>query len=133
MLAGSISPGMHNCINECLHCYRTCKETAMNHCLEAGGMHVEPEHFRLMMNCAEICRTSAEFMMSASALHAHVCATCATVSDACTDSCEQLGDMDACVQACRSCAQSCHQMSGGLGGQTGIRKSMGSSLGNLPA
>jgi hypothetical protein len=115
MQPSSISPTMQQCINECLHCYRTCMETAMNHCLQSGGRHVEPEHFRLMMNCTEICRTSAEFMMSSSPLHAHICAACATVCDACADNCEQVGDMDECVQACRTCAQSCHQMAASQG------------------
>ena len=26
----------------------------MNHCLKTGGKHVEPDHFRLMLNCAEM-------------------------------------------------------------------------------
>jgi hypothetical protein len=110
MQSTSISPDMRRCIDECLHCYRTCMQTAMNQCLETGGPHVEPTHFRLMVNCWEICRTAAEFMMSGSPLHAQICAACATVCDACADSCEQVGDMDECVQACRACAQSCHQM-----------------------
>ena len=46
-------------MEKCLECYSICRETAMNHCLEAGGQHVEPEHFRLMASCAEICRTAA--------------------------------------------------------------------------
>jgi hypothetical protein len=113
MPSPSFDSSMQQCIDECLHCYRTCMQTAMNHCLETGGPHVEPEHFRLMMNCAEICRTSADFMLSSSPLHARICSACAEVCDACADSCEQIGDMDECVQACRSCAQSCHQMAGG--------------------
>lgn len=113
MRPASISPDLQKCIDECLHCYRTCTETAMNHCLEMGGQHVQPEHFRLMMNCSTICRTAAEFMMSNSPLHTQVCAACAEVCDACADSCEKVGDMDECVDACRSCSESCHQMSYG--------------------
>jgi hypothetical protein len=116
MHMSSVSPDMARCIDECLHCYRTCMETAMNHCLQSGGRHVEPDHFRLMMNCAQLCRTSADFLMSGSPLHVHTCDACAAVCDACADSCEQVGDMDVCVQACRSCAESCHQMAhGGMG------------------
>ncbi|MDB5769665.1 MAG: hypothetical protein JWM42_39 [Burkholderia sp.] len=113
MQSTSIDPDMQQCIDECLHCYRTCMQTALNHCLEMGGPHVEPTHFRLMVNCWEICRTAAEFMMSSSPLHAQICAACATVCDACAESCEQVGGMDVCVQACRACAQSCHQMGAG--------------------
>ncbi len=125
---------MQQCIDECLHCYRTCKEMAMSHCLQAGGRHVEPEHFRLMMNCSEICRTAADFMLSTSPLHAQVCAACAAVCDACAENCEQIGEMDDCVQACRACALSCHQMSESLGAiGVGTSRQSSTSLGNLPA
>jgi len=79
----------------------------MNHCLETGGEHVAPDHFRLMTNCAEICRTAADFMLSGSRMIAQVCAACAEVCDACASSCENLGDMDECVRACRECAARC--------------------------
>lgn len=104
-------PDMQACIDDCLQCHERCLQDAMNHCLESGGAHVEPEHFRLMMNCAEMCRTAAHFMLSSSSLHAKVCATCADVCEACARSCEQLDDMSACAAACRRCAASCRRMS----------------------
>ena len=108
---------MQQCIEQCLNCYRICRETAMNHCLEQGGAHVEPSHFRLMINCADICRTAADFMLSNSVLHGKVCAACADVCDACAVSCGEVGDMDDCVQACQRCAESCRQMAGALPGK----------------
>ena len=110
-----LSQDMQHCIQECLRCYEVCRRDAMNHCLEVGGKHVEPKHFRLMMNCAEICRTSADFMLTNSSLHATVCGACAEVCDACAKNCEQVGDMEECVQACRRCAESCRQMASGNG------------------
>ena len=101
---------MQQCIQECLSCHSTCLQEAMNHCLEMGGKHIEPNHFRLMINCAEICQTSANFMLSGSDLHKLTCGVCAQVCEACAQSCEQVGEMDECVQACRRCAQSCQQM-----------------------
>src|SRR3954469_5353940 len=95
---------MQQCIDSCLQCYQTCRRESMNHCLEAGGKHIEPVHFRLMTNCAEICRTAADFMLSSSNLHARICAACAEVCDACAQSCEQVGEMEECVEACRRCA-----------------------------
>jgi hypothetical protein len=114
---------MQHCIAECVSCYQTCQHEAMNHCLEAGGKHVEPAHFRLMIDCAEMCRTSAHFMLSGSAYHHVTCGACAEICEACAKSCEQVGEMDECVQACRRCAESCRQMSGrsashGLSGST---------------
>ena len=107
---------MQECIADCLHCYQTCLQTAMSHCLQVGGRHVEPEHFRLMTGCAEICRSAAHFMLSRTPMYAQVCAACAEVCSACGDSCEQIGDMDDCVQACRRCEQSCRRMSSGQPG-----------------
>jgi len=97
----------------CMQCLRTCMHKAMNHCLETGGRHLEPSHFRLMTNCAEICRTTAGFMLSNSPLQDRLCAACAEVCGACADSAAQIGDMDDCVQACRDCALSCQRMADG--------------------
>jgi hypothetical protein len=101
---------MEECIRLCLNCHHVCYEAAMNQCLEAGGQHVQPEHFRLMLNCAEICQTSANFMLSGSDLHHLTCAVCAEVCRRCADDCERIGEMEECVEACRSCADACAEM-----------------------
>lgn len=101
---------MRSCIDACLRCYQTCLGMAMNHCLDAGGKHVEPEHFRIMMSCAEICRTSAHFMLIESGHHKHVCRECAEICEDCARSCEHVGGMQDCVDACRRCAESCQKM-----------------------
>ncbi len=105
-----ISPEMQSCIDECLRCHSVCLSTAMNHCLEAGGQHVEPKHFRLMIACAEICQTSANFMLIGTEHHRHVCRECAEICEECARSCEQMGDMQECVDSCRRCAESCRKM-----------------------
>ena len=105
-----MSPEMQSCIDECLRCHSACLSMAMNHCLEAGGRHVEPEHFRLMIACAEICQTSANFMLIGTDHHKHVCRECAEICEECARSCEQIGDMQECVDACRRCAESCRKM-----------------------
>jgi hypothetical protein len=105
-----ISAEMRACIDECLRCYQTCQGMAMNHCLERGGKHVEPEHFRTMIACVEICRAAAHVMLAGTPLHKRVCAACAEICDACAKSCEGLDGMEECVSACRSCADSCRKM-----------------------
>lgn len=105
-----INSQMLSCIEECLRCYSVCLSTVMNHCLEAGGAHVEKKHFTLMMACAEICRTSAHFMLLGTAHHKHICAECAEICTECADDCERIGDMQECVDACRRCAASCREM-----------------------
>lgn len=101
---------MEQCISRCLECYRSCLQTASQHCLEAGGAHVEPDHFRLMMACAEICRAAAHTMLIGVEQHGRVCAACAQLCKACAGSCAGLDGMDECEQACRQCAQACEKM-----------------------
>lgn len=103
-------PKLQACIDACLNCYATCLGTAMNHCLEAGGKHVEPPHFRLMMACSEICRTAAHFMLLNTPHHKHTCRECAEICSECARDCERIGEMQDCVEACRRCAQSCQAM-----------------------
>ncbi len=105
-----LSNEMRDCIEECLRCYSTCLGMAMSHCLEVGGKHVEPEHFRIMMACAEICRTSAHFMLIGTPHHKHTCAECAEICEECARSCEGLDGMEACAAQCRRCAESCRKM-----------------------
>lgn len=99
-----------NCIDNCSSCHQICLKTAMNHCLQVGGEHLEPNHFRLMMDCAKICATSAAFQLSGSAFSKQICAVCAKICEACAQSCEEVGDMEECVRACRKCAESCFEM-----------------------
>jgi hypothetical protein len=106
--------GMQECIAACEQCHRTCLQMAMTHCLAMGGKHVEAKHFQLMMNCAEICQTAADFMLSGSKFHQRVCALCAEICEACAKSCKEVGGMDDCVNACNRCAESCRKMAGAV-------------------
>ena len=106
----SISSEMQACIDECLRCYQMCLGMAMTHCLEEGGSHTEPTHFRLMMACAEICRTSAHFMLLNSPHHKHICTECAEICEECAKDCERLDGMEECAIECRRCAESCRQI-----------------------
>lgn len=80
------------------------------HCLKTGGKHVQPEHLKLMADCAQICRTAADFMIRNSPRHGLVCRACAEICEACARDCESVGEMEECVSACRRCAASCEQM-----------------------
>jgi hypothetical protein len=115
-MAPIITADLQRCIETCLDCYWTCRQESMTHCLEAGGEHVEPGHFRLMVSCAEICRTAADIMLMGSPHHGAVCSACAEICDACAKSCEDLHDMEQCARVCRKCAGSCRQMAGAAAG-----------------
>lgn len=105
-----MTKGMQNCIDECLRCYQQCWSYAMQHCLERGGKHVEPAHFRLMLACAELCQASADLMLIGSPLHRQTCAVCAEACEACAESCDSLGGMEECAKTCRTCAEACRKM-----------------------
>lgn len=99
-----------SCIETCQQCHNICLQTALTHCLKMGGQHTAEEHFRLMMNCAEICQVAANFMLSQSSLHHAICSACAKVCEACAKSCEPILDMQECALVCRKCADSCAEM-----------------------
>lgn len=106
------SPEMQQCIQNCEECHHICLET-VTHCLQMGGKHAEAAHIRLLLDCAEICQTSANFMIRGSDLHALTCRVCAEVCERCAQDCEQMGDdaqMQACAEICRRCADTCRQM-----------------------
>lgn len=98
------------CMENCRECSEMCYRTALNHCLSMGGRHVEAEHFKLMLECAKICETSAWFQVSSSSFSHRLCSVCAEICEACAASCEKVGDMEACVDMCRRCAESCRAM-----------------------
>jgi hypothetical protein len=104
---------MQRCIDDCLACFRACTEL-VPHCLKKGGPHADAGHIRLLLDCAEICETSAGFMMRGSELHTRTCSVCAEICRRCADDCERLADdarMRRCVELCRRCAESCREMS----------------------
>ena len=104
---------MQQCISNCLDCHAVCV-TTISHCLQMGGKHAEPEHIGILQDCAQICATSADFMLRGSQFHQRTCGVCAVICVVCADDCEQVdandAQMRACVEACRRCADSCRQM-----------------------
>ena len=105
---------MEQCNQNCLDCHRSCEQTAA-YCTQMGGKHADPAHITLLLDCAQICETSADFMIRQSAQHKSVCRVCAEVCRACAKSCEALGNdemMKKCADMCRQCAESCAQMAG---------------------
>ncbi len=109
---GNMGQDMAQCIQECLSCHSICLQTVA-YCLSMGGKHADPGHIGLLLDCAQSCQTSADFMLRGSPLHARACGFCAEVCEQCAQSCEQMGDdaqMKACAAECRRCAESCRRM-----------------------
>ncbi len=110
----SRSSELQQCIQDCMDCYQACIQT-MHHCLAKGGEHAKAEHIRELANCAQICLTSVNLMLSGSPMHVDTCGICAKACEQCARSCAEIGEgdatMEACVAACQRCAESCRQMS----------------------
>ncbi len=103
---------MQACIDACTSCHQTCLHN-VRHCLAKGGKHADPAHITLLLDCAQICATSADFMSRLSAQHSTVCRACADVCLACAAACDAFGDdqmMWQCAEECRRCAESCARM-----------------------
>lgn len=103
---------VEQCLNNCTECHNICVEV-LTYCVEKGNKHTDPEHIRLLRDCAEICQTAANFMLRGSKLHGLVCKICAEICRKCADHCDKFaGDdkMKMCAEVCRRCADTCQQM-----------------------
>lgn len=103
---------MEHCIANCTETHQICLET-VSYCLGKGGKHAEAKHLRLLLDCAQICTTSADYMIRKSEMHGRTCGLCADVCKRCAEACDAFGDdpqMKRCAEACRRCVQSCREM-----------------------
>ena len=103
---------MKQCIENCTNCHNVCVET-IEHCLQMGGKHVEAAHLKRLLDCADTCHLSADFMLRGSALYAQACGLCAEACARCAESCASFGEdarMKTCAEECRRCAESCGEM-----------------------
>jgi hypothetical protein len=104
---------LQQCIQQCHECHRECMEVA-EHCLHQGGEHAMPERVFQLLDCAEICQTSANFMIRRSELLGAVCGVCAEVCSRCAEDCDRFLEderMRRAAAICRQCADSCREMS----------------------
>lgn len=99
----------HECADACMALVPYC----LDHCVKQGRP-VETEHIQTLLDCAEICSLTHNFLQRGSSRHAVACTACAAICEACAACCDQLGINDeptrACAEACRTCAASCKSM-----------------------
>ena len=103
---------IQDCIDECLNCHAACTMT-VTHCLATGGTHNEINLVGVLLDCAEICQTSANFMLRGSPYHIITCAACAELCRACAEACRSVEDdeqMQHCAEVCEECAKHCEMM-----------------------
>ena len=103
---------MDECIRNCTECHLICVKT-VTHCLDIGGKHADQAHIRMLLDCAQICATSADFMTRMSPHHPHICRECSEICTECAQDCQSMADdamMKSCADMCRTCAESCKKM-----------------------
>ena len=116
----SLSQGGHHtddemtkCIQLCRDCNAMCIRT-MAHCLKLGGRHAASDHIRLLVDCAQMCAITADYMLRESPFHDRVCRLCSDLCKLCAKDCEQVAGDDQmvkqCIEMCRKCADSCERM-----------------------
>ena len=107
----SHSSKMAECIQACTESHRACTE-AQAKCLETGNC--DAGMMRAVMDCAQMCQTSVDFMLRNSEMSPSVCGVCSEICTRCASLCESLGKDDAtmmaCAKACRHSATTCNQM-----------------------
>lgn len=85
-MPSTVSAERQQCIAECLSCHAVCVAT-VHYCLSQSGKHAEAGHIRTMLDCAQACITSADFMLRGSELHMRTCGLCAEACERCADPC----------------------------------------------
>lgn len=107
------SQSVDECVEACLECSRVCLES-VPHCLEIGRKHADPEHITTLLNSARICQTAAEFLISRSPMHMHVCHACAQVCKQSADDCSLFRsdpEMQRVAEFCRRSYALCKELS----------------------
>ena len=102
---------MEACIEACLNCHAVCTMTAQ-YCLMQGGELASADQVGMLLDCAEMCQTAANFMLRGSPYHAITCSACAVLCHACADACREFDDEELaqCAEMCASCAEHCEAM-----------------------
>ncbi|MGC4095747.1 MAG: four-helix bundle copper-binding protein [Nitrospira sp.] len=104
---------MRRCLQLCHECHAICIQM-IGHCLGLGGRHATPDLIGILMDCAQICTTTADYMARGSSFHDRTCGLCAEICRLCAERCDRLAGDDQmvkhCAELCRRCAESCAGM-----------------------
>lgn len=101
---------MLECLRNCTECHQVCLQTAVT---DGVADKISANDLKLLVNCAEMCQTSADFMATISAYHKPVCRVCSEICNACALMCEDNSDIEVmrdCAAVCRKCEDSCRRM-----------------------
>jgi hypothetical protein len=110
---------LQECIEECLNCHAVCTLT-LQHCIASGGTRTDVNLVGVLLDCAEMCQTSANFMLRGSPYHVVTCGACAELCRACDEACRAVRDdeqLQHCAEVCAACARACEQMTDMVDGE----------------
>jgi len=101
-----------SCIKACYECADAC-DTCSTACLQEDDVKMMARCIALDIDCAQICRLAAGFMVRGSERASAVCQACASVCELCAEECGKhaMQHCQDCAAACRSCAEACRRMS----------------------
>lgn len=105
------SDEVRECLRDTLDCYKSCTET-LTKCLTISGKRVKAQHLNLLMDCARMCNTNADFILRNSPYHPQTCGITADICDECADTCDRFEEdfMKECASVCRRCSESCREV-----------------------
>jgi hypothetical protein len=106
------STEMQQCIDNCLSCHATCEAT-FRYALSTDHLETDRTQMLRLLDCAEICRTSADFLLRNSGQHHATCTACAAICAECAEWCARLqrdAILKQCGLVCEACAVSCEGM-----------------------
>lgn len=78
---------MPQCIQNYTHCHSICVQTTA-YSIQMGGNYGKAGHLESLLNCADMCRMSTDFMLRGFNLHSYICGMCAEACERCAQSCE---------------------------------------------
>lgn len=102
--AGPDTTLFRDCIDACNRC--------LAYCLRQGGHHAEFSHIASLLDCLEVCITTADLAGRGSPVAPALIQVCAEVAEDCADSCDEHSqgadpEMERCAAACRDLAEWC--------------------------
>jgi hypothetical protein len=108
-------PRLRDAVTDCIDAYATCKET-IAYSLEDGGELADARLIVTLLSCSDICRTTAEFIVTEADLASDSCQFCAVVCERCAARCDQWPEdeqMRLCAEAVRRVTATCLAVAAG--------------------
>ena len=102
-----LEPETKTCVAALQACHATCLQFATFDCMQGNYPRVGPNQFRLMLDCAELCQTAANFLIRDSDHYLRVCREALVICEDLASDCRKFPGMEAILAACDECVSAC--------------------------